>query len=112
MSRYGQYDITGNKDADGEPCPNVYDPLRQCWSDDWKGFMYETEVKALDQRYKELQYRVSDKCPDPKTLMDIIEVGVSDPMLATNAIAEVLEQLYHQDKHHVLFAMDGYNTWL
>jgi hypothetical protein len=25
MSRYGQYDITGNKDADGEPCPRVYD---------------------------------------------------------------------------------------
>jgi hypothetical protein len=48
-------------------------------------------VKALDQRYKELEYRVSDKCPDPKTLMDIINTGVADPMLATNAIAEILE---------------------
>ena len=54
MSRYGQYDITGNKDADGEPCPRVYDPLRQCWSDDWKGFMFDSEVKAYEQRYKEL----------------------------------------------------------
>jgi hypothetical protein len=37
---------------------------------------------------------------------------MADPMLATNAVAEVLEQLYHQDKHHVLFTLDGYNTWL
>lgn len=44
--------------------------------------------------------------------MDIIETGIADPMLATNAIAEVLEQLYHQDRHHVLFTLDGYNTWL
>lgn len=36
MSRYGQMDITGFKDSDGEPCPRVWDDLRQCWSDDWK----------------------------------------------------------------------------
>ena len=33
-------------------------------------------------------------------------------MLATNAIAEILEQLYHQDDHHILFTLDGYNNWL
>jgi len=95
MSLYGQYDLTGAKDSDGEPCPRTWDPLRQCWSDDWKGYLYDQEMKMLDQRYKELKYRLSEKCPEPKTLMDIIEAGQLDPNLATNAIAELLEQLYN-----------------
>jgi len=44
-----------------------------------------------------LRYTVWDKCPEPKTMMDIIKVGQEDSMLATNVIAEILEQLYHQD---------------
>jgi hypothetical protein len=36
MSIYGQFDITGSKDSDGEPCPRTWDPIRQCYSDDWK----------------------------------------------------------------------------
>ncbi len=38
-----------------------------------------------------MRYRLADKCPDPKTLMDIVETGKQDPMLATNAIAEIFE---------------------
>lgn len=112
MSRYGKYDITGFHDDEGEPCPRVWDPLRQCWSDDWKNFLYDQEKKIYDQRYKELRYRIADKCPDPVKIMDIIEAGQADPMLATNAIAEILEQLYHQDNYHVLFTLDGYNNWM
>jgi hypothetical protein len=42
-----------------------------------------------------LRYKLSDKCPEPKTMMDIVNVAKEDSMLATNAIAEILEQLYH-----------------
>tara|TARA_B110001450_G_C17381051_1_gene383736 strand:+ start:131 stop:418 length:288 start_codon:yes stop_codon:yes gene_type:complete len=91
MSVYGNYDLTGQKDQDGDPCPRTWDAIRQCWSDDWKGYLYDQELKENDQRYKEFRYRVSDKCPDPKKIMDIIDVGTADPMLATNAVAEVLE---------------------
>jgi hypothetical protein len=38
-----------------------------------------------------MNYRLSDKLPDPKKLMDIIDQGILDPELATNAFAEVLE---------------------
>jgi small subunit ribosomal protein S29 len=41
MSRYGQFDISGVSDADGDPQPRTWDPLRQCWSDDWKNFLYD-----------------------------------------------------------------------
>ena len=38
-----------------------------------------------------MRYTVAEKCPDPKTLMDIVKVGQADNLLATNAIAEILE---------------------
>ena len=59
-----------------------------------------------------LRYRLGDTVKDPKKIMDIIEGGIADPMLATNAIAEVYEQVYNQDDHHVLVTLDGYNNWL
>jgi hypothetical protein len=76
MSRYGQYDLTGAKDSEGEPCPRVWDPIRQCWSDDWKQFLYESEVKEYDEKYKLIDYRLSDKLKDPKKIMDIAEAGL------------------------------------
>lgn len=91
MSLFGNYDITGQKDQDGDPCPRTWDPMRQCWSDDWKGYLYDQELKQLETRFKEYRYRLADKCPDPKKIMDIIDAGTADPMLATNAVAEVLE---------------------
>ena len=45
-----------------------------------------------------MRYKLSDKCPEPKTLMDIVRVAQEDSMLSTNAIAEILEQLYHQNQ--------------
>lgn len=48
MSHYGKYDLTGHKPMDGDACPRTYDPIRQCWSDDWKMFLYEAEIKYYD----------------------------------------------------------------
>ena len=59
-----------------------------------------------------MNYRCADKLPDPKKLIDIVDMGILEPELATNCFAEVLEQLYHADKFHVLWAIDGYNDWL
>lgn len=47
MSIFGKYDITGVKDGDPEPCPRVWDPRRQTWSDSWKENLYDYEVKEL-----------------------------------------------------------------
>jgi hypothetical protein len=49
---------------------------------------------------------------DPKKIIDIINYAILDPMLATNALAEIFEQLRNQDKYHILFTLDGYNKWL
>lgn len=75
MSRFGQHDITGIKDVDGDPCPRTWDPIRQYWSDDWKRFIFETEAKELEEYWADLNYRLSDKCRDPKKLIDIVKAG-------------------------------------
>ena len=91
MDRYGMFNLTGVRDGDPEPCPRTWDPLRQCWSDDWKGFIYDVEWKFLETRYKELNYRLRDKCPEPKKMIDFIDVALEDGNLATNAIAEIMD---------------------
>jgi len=48
MSKYGKIDITGTKDINGEPCPRTWDEDRQCWSDDWKQYIYDTELKLIN----------------------------------------------------------------
>lgn len=111
MSLYGNYDIAGIKDGEPEPCPRVWDNLRKCWSDDWKTKLYDSEVKMYQAHYERMDYRLSDKLPEPKKLIDIVEAGIENPEIATCAFAEVLEQLYNTDKYQTLVTVDGYNTW-
>lgn len=59
-----------------------------------------------------MNIRCGDQLPDPKKLIDIIDLGIANPDLSTCCFAEILEQLYHADKFHVLFALDGYNDWM
>lgn len=99
MSVYGRYDISGIKDGEPEPCPRVWDEKRKVWSDSWKTLLYDVEVKELERVYEKMEYRLSDKLPDPKLLLDIVEAGIENPEVATCAFAEVLEQLYHSDKY-------------
>jgi len=34
---------------------------------------------------------MKDKLPEPKKLIEVVDMGIDDPKLATNAFAEVLE---------------------
>jgi hypothetical protein len=56
-----------------------------------------------------MNYRLSDKLADPKTMIQLIDFGIDNPELATNVIAEVLEQLYRSDKYKTLITIDNYN---
>lgn len=58
-----------------------------------------------------MNYRLADRLPNPKKLIDIVNIGITQPELSTNAFAEILEQIYHTDKFHTLIAMDGINDW-
>ena len=73
--------------------------------------MYDFEQKYFQQKYDALRYRLADKLPQPKTLMEIVQFGIANPELSTNAFAEILEQLYNSQQFHTLIAIDGYNDW-
>lgn len=90
----------------------MWDPRRKVWSDSWKEFLFDFEIKMIQKEYEAMNVRVSDKLRDPKKVIDIINFGIENPELATNCLGEVLHQLYHTNKHHVLIAMDGYNDWM
>lgn len=45
-----------------------------------------------------MNYRLSDKLPEPKKLIEIAQMGVDNPEIATNAFAELLNQCYTTDK--------------
>lgn len=45
-------------------------------------------------------------------MIEFIDAAIEDGNLATSAIAEILDQVYHQDDHHVLVLLDGFNAWL
>ena len=42
-----------------------------------------------------MNYRCADKLPEPKKLIDLINLGIADPEVATSCFAELLEQLYN-----------------
>lgn len=79
------------------------------WSDSWKEQLYDIEIKNLQAKYESMNFRLSDRLSDPKTLMQIVDEGIANPDLATNAIAEILEQLYKSDQHQTLITVDNYN---
>ena len=112
LSVYGKIDISGVRDGDPEPCPKVWDEERQCWTDAWKEHLYDFEIKNLQQKYEEMTNRCGLQLPEPKKLMDIVDLGIAMPDLATSCFGELLEQLYASDKFHTLIAVDGYNDWL
>lgn len=65
----------------------------------------------MTAKYETMNYRLSDKLADPKLLIQIVEEGIINPEIATNAIAEILEQLYNSDKYKTMIAVDNYNNW-
>ena len=71
MSIYGQYDITGVRDDEPEPCPRAWDEVRKTWNDDWKSMLFEHEVQHYQQRYETMEYRLADKLRDPVKLVEI-----------------------------------------
>jgi len=53
--------------------------------------LYDIEIKNLTAKYETMNYRLSDKLADPKTLIQLVDEGINNPEIATNAIAEILE---------------------
>ena len=111
MSLYGNYNLAGWDERDPPPVVREYDPKRQVWSDHWKSFFSEEQLKFIQSTPPGYEGRITNSLATPKTLLDIANLGLSNPAYATVCIAEILEQLYNTDKCNVLIASDDYNEW-
>ena len=50
--------------------------------------------------------RISDYLKSPKTVMEIIDFALENHIYCTNAICEILLQLYHTEDFKVLVLVD------
>jgi hypothetical protein len=55
--------------------------------------------------------RVGEKLPTPANLLEVLEFGLANPIYGTNALAEILEQLYNTDDCNVLVLVDEANEF-
>lgn len=126
MNIYGKFNLSGVHDEEPNPVPNFYIEDRQTYfyeydkikkkhdEEDMEGQEDEHFIKETEDDIEfrnELRRRLSNELPAPKKIKDIFLFAFQNPLLATNAIAEILEQIYNTEKHNVLIAIDDYN-WL
>jgi len=112
MSLYGKHNLAGWHDSDPPPFVPEYDSIRKALSHYRKILSSESQLKALEEAKAKDDLRLADRLPEPKTLLDIANFGVSEAPFSTVCIAEILEQLYNSDKCNTLIAFDDYNEWL
>ena len=111
LSLYGKFDMAGVKDGDPEPCPRTWDEKRQRWSDEWKKQEYDYEIKETEKEFDLQKERMSEGIPAPKKMIEIFDKGIQDPLYATSALAEILEQAYKTEHFQTLINIDGMSNF-
>lgn len=106
---YGKYDGAGVHVNEPEPAPNLYDPERKVYFKDYEQFYHPDEKHLLEQADKEIDPPMGVHLKEPKNLLQIVNFGIDNPLYSTNAIYELLEQLYNLESHNVLVCVDQYN---
>ncbi|CAK74508.1 unnamed protein product (macronuclear) [Paramecium tetraurelia] len=109
LSLYGKFNLSGVHDDDPDPCPNLYDERRGYHFKDFEKFTTQEERDFEEAQDQIMSARITLKIPKPQYLQEIIDYGISNAHYATNAVYEVMEQLYNTEKYKVLVAVDGIN---
>lgn len=108
---YGRHDFAGNYVNDPEANPILWDERRQVYTDSWKihNSIPEEQINLKD--YPDHSQTIIELLPDPKTVLEIVEYGISNDRMACNALAEVISYFMNSNKHKTIFLIDGYNEW-
>jgi small subunit ribosomal protein S29 len=109
MDIYGFYDIVGVHQKEEAPVQNFYIEDRQTYFFETDKFKDAEEINRNLIEQQPFDVTLKDKLPQPATLMDIVQFGLKHPDYCTNAIAEILEQVYHLESHPTLVVVDDYN---
>lgn len=89
-----------------DPVPNLYDERRKTYSKDVEQLYIKRTLSESDLRYK---YRLTDKLPKPKTILDIVNAGIANPEYSTCAMGELLKQIYEIEHIPILEVVDSFS---
>jgi len=109
MALYGKYNGAGVHENDPEPAPNYYDPERKVYWKDHEKFDHAEEKAINDKLDRDFEPPMAKHLFQPKSLLQIVNFGIDNPIYSTNAIYELLEQLYNIESHFVLICVDQYS---
>lgn len=103
------FNIIGLHDDDPVAVPNTFYKRRRAYFEDHKQFLFDEEVKLIEEFDNQMEVRLAEKLPEPKTLKELVEYGVENEWFACNVVGEVMEQVYNLESHCVLVVVDEYN---
>jgi len=109
--KYGKHDFAGNCIDDPEANPILWDERRQVYTDSWKTHNMVPEEQINMKDYPDHTQKIHDFLPHPKTVLEIVEYGISNERMACNALAEVISYFTNSALHKTIFLIDGYNEW-
>lgn len=109
LNLYGKYNALGVHKEESNPVPNFFIKDREVYFYDSDQFVPAKELEDSIRRTANYDRNLLEELPEPKNLLEIAEYALEDSELATNALAEIKEQLYHTQDAKVLVAVDDYN---
>lgn len=109
MDIYGAYNVVGVHRDEAPPVPNFFIEDRQTYFYEVDKFRDADEVNRNLIEQEPLEISLGMKLPHPTNLLDIVDFALKEDAYCTNAIAELLEQVYALDSHPSLIAIDDFN---
>lgn len=106
---YGRYNIVAIHDQEENPVPNFYIEDRQTYFYEAEKTREPEEIEEIVREQEIYKFRLKEKLPNPKNLLEIAEFGMKEDIFCDNCIAEILEQVYNLDNHFALIAIDDFN---
>lgn len=109
LDRYGFFNVSGCHINEPKAVQNVFDEWTQTHLYDSDKLLMEGELQHKQGLQRHLKTLLKEKLPAPRTVLELASFAEKDPEYVINVLAEVIEQLQHQDKYSVLTAVDDYN---
>jgi hypothetical protein len=108
LNEYGKYNFVGTRDDEPEPNPIIWDDRSQTYTDSWKEWNTTPEEEIIAEDYPDHNLRLTNILAQPKTLLEIVEAGISNDRLANCAVHELVHQLTTSEKIKTMFLVDNY----
>ena len=109
QSLYGFYNVSGCHEMEPPAVRNIFNEWTNSHTFDSDKFLLEGELQSYLNDQREWKFKLKEKLPAPKSLRELIDFAEKVPDYTTAILAEVLEQLRHQDKYPTLIACDDFN---